>query len=479
MSRTTAGQVTTGPTNPPTRRGTELALLLFAVGIIGLAFVLACENQTQSVGASVGYYVGAYLILVLVMHFAVRRFAPYADPLILPCLAFLTGLGVVMLYRLDFPFAQQAASNGKTYADTAPRQLMWMAVATVVLVVVLWALKDHRTLARYGYTCGLAGLVLLVLPGMLPYSISGAGGAKLWLRFGPIQVQPGEFAKVLIIIFVAAFLVSKRDLFTIAGRRFLGLELPRARDTGPLLVAWAVAVVVLMIEKELGMSLMFFGTMLVMVYLATERAAWVWIGLVLFIGGCVVADKLFTHVQQRVANWIDPFATYGADGGGFQMAQSLFSLGSGGIAGAGFGAGHPEQVPVVTSDFIIAAIGEELGFIGLTAVILVYLLLAMRGMRGALAVRDTFGKLLGGGLAFLLGLQVFVVVGGVSKLIPQTGLTAPFLSAGGSSLVANFVLVALLLRISDAARKPQPSSPPRPAASIAEANTVLVERPSS
>jgi cell division protein FtsW (lipid II flippase) len=458
----------------PTRRGTELALLGFVAGLVALAFVLISENQFQTLRPEVLLYVAGYAVLFGLAHLAVRRLAPYADPLILPCASLLNGLSIAMLYRLDTPLAQLALQAGRGYSNAAPKQLIWTALSLAAMVAVLWGVKDHRTLSRYGYTFGLVGLVLLVLPGVLPCSISCVGGAKLWIIIGPVSIQPGEFAKVLIILFVAAFLVSKRDLFTIAGRKVFGLELPRPRDTGPLLIAWAIAILVLMIETELGASLMFFGTVLAMVYLATERSAWVWIGIVLFMGGATLAYKMFIHVQTRVTNWIDPFAD--AQNDGYQMVQSLFSLGSGGIAGAGLGAGHPELVPVVSSDFIVSAFGEELGFIGLTAMIVVYMMLAMRGLRSGLAVRDTFGKLLAGGLSFLLMWQMFVVIGGISKLIPETGLTAPFLSAGGSSLLASYIMVALLLRISDAARRPQ-ASRPKPQAPIAEASTVLVERP--
>jgi cell division protein FtsW (lipid II flippase) len=280
-------------------------------------------------------------------------------------------------------------------------------------------------------------------------------------------------------IFFAAFLVSKRDLFMAAGKKVMGIELPRSRDLGPLLIAAAACIGILVFETDLGTSLLFFGIILMMLYVATERAIWVVLGSGLFIIGAVVAYNLFTHVQQRVANWIDPLATYDKVGGGYQIAQGLFGLGTGGVAGTGLGAGRPDMVPFASSDFITAAIGEELGFIGLAAILMVYLILAMRGMRSALAVRDTFGKLLGGGLSFAIVMQVFVVVGGVTKLIPETGITAPFLSQGGSSLLSNYILVALLLRISDAARRPQsrPKPQPQPQAPLAEAHTVMVQRP--
>jgi cell division protein FtsW (lipid II flippase) len=290
------------------------------------------------------------------------------------------------------------------------------------------------------------------------------------------SIQPGEFAKILLMVFFAAFLVSKRDLFTAAGRRVLGMDLPRARDLGPLIAAWAVCIGIMVLQKDLGSSLLFFGIVLVLLYVATERAAWVVVGLAMFSIGAVIAWRLFTHVQVRVQNWVDPFADYSNTG--YQIAQSLFGLGTGGIFGAGLGAGRPEMIPEANTDFITAVLGEELGFVGLAALLLIYTVFAMRGLRSALAVRDTFGKLLGGGLAFAVCFQVFIVVGGVTKLIPMTGITAPFLSYGGSSLLANYVLVALLLRISDAARAPKPVAKPKvqqPA--IADQHTVMVERP--
>jgi cell division protein FtsW (lipid II flippase) len=345
-----------------------------------------------------------------------------------------------------------------------------------LFVAVLALVRDHRMLARYGYTCGLVGLAALALPGLLPSAISEVNGAKIWLRLGGLTIQPGEFAKILIMIFVAAFLVTKRDLFTTAGRKVLGMELPRARDLAPLLAAWGLSLVVLVLEKDLGTSLLFFGVVLVLVYVATERVSWLVIGLIFFLGGATVSDMIFKHVQQRVTAWINPFSDY--NGAGYQMAQSLFGLGTGGVFGTGLGAGRPDLVPEAHTDFITAAIGEELGFVGLAAVLLIYLLVVMRGMRTALTVRDTFGKLLAAGLAFAIGLEVFIVVGGVTKLIPLTGLTAPFLAYGGSSLLANYILVALLLRISHAARSPAaPAASRKPVAPLAEARTEMVQRP--
>ncbi|HEU5473160.1 MAG TPA: FtsW/RodA/SpoVE family cell cycle protein [Actinophytocola sp.] len=477
-----AGQVSSAAPDrsAPTRRGTELFMLSFAAVLVTGALMLVEVNQEEQLTLRLLWYGLAYLAVFAVAHLAVRAWAPYADPLILPCVALLNGIGLVVIYRLDLAYAERAVQTATEVNNQVPKQILWTVIALGLFLAVLKVVKDHRTLTRYGYMFGLVGLVLLALPAVLPDLIAPTiNGAKIWLRIGVFSIQPGEFAKILLLIFFAAFLVSKRDLFMAAGRRVLGVDLPRGRDLGPILVAWAVSVGVLIFEKDLGTSLLFFGILLVMLYVATERLIWVVVGLGLFVAGCVVAYNVFGHVAQRVQTWLDPFADY--DRGGFQIAQALFGFATGGVGGTGLGAGRPDMVPLANSDFITAAIGEELGLIGLAALLLVYTMLAMRGMRSALAVRDTFGKLLGGGLAFALIMQVFVVVGGVTALIPLTGITAPFLSAGGSSLLANYILVALLLRISDAARRPQTGARPKPAAQapLAEAHTVMVERPQS
>ena len=273
-------------------------------------------------------------------------------------------------------------------------------------------------------------------------------------------------------VFFASYLVTKRDVLSLASRRVAGVDLPRGRDLGPVLLAWLLSVLVLVGEKDLGTSLLFFGIFVVMLYVATERTSWLLIGLGLFTLGAFVAYQLFGHVQQRVSVWLHPF-DYRNDQG-YQIVQSLFGLGTGGLFGTGLGGGRPETVPFAKTDFIVATVGEELGLFGLVALLVVYALIVSRGFRAGLTVRDSFGKLLAGGLAFTLAFQVFIVVGGVTKLIPLTGLTTPFLSYGGSSLVANFALVAMLLRISDAARRP--AAPPAPRPPLAEAVTEVVSR---
>ncbi|GAA2665799.1 MULTISPECIES: FtsW/RodA/SpoVE family cell cycle protein [Actinosynnema] len=461
---------------PPTKRSTELFLLAFGAVLVTAALVLVEANQEKELSLNIIWYGLAYLVMLAVTHLAVRTWAPYADPVILPCVTLLNGIGLVVIHRIDLGMAD-VLIEGEPWSPAAPKQVMWTGLSLVLFCAALKLLKDHRTLAKFGYVSGLVGLVALILPGVLPGFIAPTiNGAKIWLRFGGVSIQPGEFAKILLMVFFAAFLVSKRDLFTIAGRRFLGMDLPRARDLGPLIAVWAVVVSVMVLQKDLGSSLLFFGIVLVLLYVATERAVWIIIGVGLFMGAAVVAWRLFIHVQTRVDNWIDPFAAPLVEG--HQILQSLFSFGTGGLFGAGLGGGRPDLVPEANTDFIAAVIGEELGLVGLVAVLLLYTVFALRGLRNALSVRDTFGKLLGGGLAFAVAFQVFIIIGGVMKLIPMTGITAPFLSKGGSSLLANYVLVALLLRISDAARSPQaPVKPRAQQPAIADQFTVMVERP--
>ena len=427
-------------------------MLIFAVVIALAAYAdvgLTRRHQIPSDTLTYGLGLGA---LLLVAHLAVRRFASYADPLLLPCSALLNGLGLVLIHRLDLVAPKADRSD-------ATLQLAWSAIGVVAFIAVLLLVRDHRHLQRYTYTTMLLGLVLLAIPSILPARFSEVNGARNWIRFAGFSIQPGEFAKILLVIFVAGFLVAKRDALALASHRFAGIDLPRGRDLGPVLLAWLVSVGLLVRGRDLGMSLLFFGFFIVMLYIATERLSWLLIGLVLFCGGTFVAYHLFAHVRERFDIWLHPFQH--AQGSAYQLVQALFGFASGGLLGTGLGNGRPDLVPFAKSDFIIATVGEELGLTGLMAVLLLYVVIVSRGLRTSLSVRDSFGKLLAAGLSVCLAVQIFVVVGGVMRLIPLTGITTPFLSYGGSSLVSNWALIALLLRISDSARRPAPPPAPR------------------
>ncbi len=463
---------------PPGRtgRGAELGLLVFAVLLAGLGYTAVQVSVTGSADGGVLSYSAGLAVLYGIAHLAVRRFAPYADPLILPCVGLLNGLGLVMIRRLDLAVAETARQQGKVIprAD-APLQLVWTVIGVLGFVALLAFVRDHTRLARYAYTAAAAGLVLLMLP-----AVPGVGatinGARLWVRFGPLTVQPSEVAKILLMVFFAAYLVSKRDVLSLASRRVLGIDFPRARDLGPVLAAWGFSILVLVRENDLGSSLLFFGIFVAMLYIATERVSWLLIGLTMFLGSSVIVYSAISHVRDRIDTWRDPF--HYASGNGYQIVQGFFGMGTGGILGTGLGEGSPNTVPYAKTDFIVAAIGEELGLVGVMAVLVLFLLVVARGLRAAVGCRDSFGKLLAGGLAFSLALQVFVIVGGVTGLIPLTGVTLPFLSYGGSSVVTNYVLVALLLRISDAGRRPAPApvSPATARAQLADAPTTVVRR---
>jgi cell division protein FtsW (lipid II flippase) len=453
----------------PKRRGTEAVLLGFAVLITVVAQCIVDLTITGSLRPEMAAFSVWITALWVIAHLVVRKWAPYADPLLLPAVALLVGLGLTVIHRLDLADEQV---NGAVTREDAPVQLIWATLGVLLFVAVLVVVRDHRTLSRYAYTLALIGLGLLALPAVLPASISAVNGAKIWIRVAGFSIQPGEFAKICLVIFFAAYLVDKRDVLALASRRVAGLELPRGRDLGPVLLAWVLSILVLVFERDLGSSLLLFGIFVVMLYIATERSSWLLIGVGLFAGGAYIAYNIFAHVRARVDVWLDPFAYY-PDNGGYQLVQSLFGLGTGGLFGAGLGGGRPDQVPVAKSDFIASAVGEELGLFGLVAVIVVYLILVERGLRTSLIVRDAFGKLLAAGLAFAIAWQVFVVLGGVTGLLPLTGLTTPFLAYGGSSLVANFVLVGILVRISDAARRPA-APHPAPQQRLGDAPTEVV-----
>jgi cell division protein FtsW (lipid II flippase) len=433
------------------RRGAELFLLVLALAVGIGAYAAVGVGVDGAVPANILGY-GSWLAgLAVLSHLVVRFVAPYADPVLLPVVTALNGLGLAVIYRLDLAYQSMPVKPQGLPA----KQLTWMSVGVVLFMLTLLILRDHRVLARFTYTSGLGAIVLLLLP-LVPGVGTTINGAKIWINLGPFSLQPGEVAKVLLVVAFAGYLVVHRDALALAGRRFLGVDLPRGRDLGPILGMWLISLGVLVFQRDLGSSLLFFGLFLVMLYVATERSGWLVVGTVLFLGGATLAYYLFGHVQNRVNIWLSPMEYYDRTPGSFQIVESLFGMAWGGLIGRGFGGGQPYRVPYAESDFIVGAIGEELGLTGVIAIILLYGLLVERALRAALICRDGFGKLMATGLAAVLALQVFVVIGGVTRLIPLTGLTTPFLSYGGSSLVANWVIAALLLRISDQARRPVP-----------------------
>ncbi|WP_343074693.1 FtsW/RodA/SpoVE family cell cycle protein [Nakamurella aerolata] len=442
-----------------TGRAAEIGLLTFAAVIVSCALIIVELNQDQQLSWDLAWYGGGYLLALLITHLLVRWLAPYADPVLMPVAALLNGLGLVMIHRLDLADVARAKAGGDpTGALEAPLQLMWTAVALGLFLLVLLVVRDHTKLQNYAYTLALAGVVFLAIPAILPARYSAVNGAKIWIKIpGLFSIQPSEFAKIALIIFCAAFLSSRVGVLGQAGKRFLGLTLPRMRDLGPLALVLVIALGILVRGNDLGTSLLLFGIVLVMLYLATSRISWVIICLLAFGAGCVLMYQLFPHFKVRVDIWLHPFAD--PSGSSYQLVQSLFGLGTGGIFGTGLGAGRPDLVPFASTDFITAAFGEELGLVGLTVIIVLYMLLTSRGIRTGIAARDKFGALLAGGLAFSIALQVFIIVGGVTRLIPLTGLTTPFLSYGGSSLLANYMILALLVRISDSSRRPPPPPP--------------------
>ena len=433
------------------RRGAELFLLVLALAVGVGAYAAVGLGVDQEVPADLIGYGGWLAVLVVGCHVVVRFVAPYADPVLLPVVAALNGLGLAVIHRLDL--AYEAADKPDGFAQ---QQLIWMTLGVLLFVATLVLLRDHRVLQRFTYTSGLAAIVLLLLP-MLPVIGSTINGARIWIHLGPFSFQPGEIAKVLLVIAFAGYLVLHRDALALAGRRVLFVDLPRGRDLGPILAMWLISLGILVFQRDLGSSLLFFGLFLIMLYVATERPGWLIVGGGLFLAGAFLAYKLFSHVAIRVDVWLQPFDYYDKRGDlSFQPVEAMFGMGWGGLIGRGFGDGSPDRVPYANSDFIVASIGEELGLTAVIAVVLLYGLIVERALRAALVCRDGFGKLVATGLAGVFTIQVFVVIGGVTRLIPLTGLTTPFLSYGGSSLVANWVIIALLLRISDQARRPIP-----------------------
>jgi cell division protein FtsW (lipid II flippase) len=432
---------------PTKLRNIEAGLIVFAMVITSAALALVDLGAVGRLDVSIiGLTLGLGGI-VLTLHLVLRFIAQDADPLILPIVTLLNGLGIAMIHRLDL------ANDLVGWQSQANRQIVWTAIAMVVAIVVMVVVRNHRVLQRYRYLWMVVGVALLVMP-LVPGIGVTINGARLWVNLGFVTFQPGEIGKIALALFFAGYLVTARDSLSMVGRKFLGIRWPQQKDLGPIFIVWIVAMLVLIFQRDMGTSLLYFGLFLVLMYVATGRAIWFVVGGGLFGAGALVASRFLTYVQGRFDAWLDSFnpAHYEAIGGSYQLVQGLFGLAAGGVIGTGLGAGHPDIVPLAESDYIVASLGEELGLVGLFALLSLYLLFISRGMRIGVNGADDFGRLLAVGLTFVIALQVFIVIGGVTRVIPVTGLTTPFLAAGGSSLVANWIIVALLLRLSDTVR---------------------------
>ncbi|WP_017573208.1 FtsW/RodA/SpoVE family cell cycle protein [Nocardiopsis halotolerans] len=444
---------------PVKRRNAELVLIIFAIAITMAGIAIAGLNISGEIPSAMWTVGLTFAAMAAAAHVAMRFVAPYADPLILPCTLFLNGIGVAMIWRVSAGEAENAESAG------AGSQLMWTAIGLAVCFLIIIFLKDPRVLQRYTYISGLVAIFLLALP-IIPGLGQEVYGARLWINIpGLGTMQPSEFAKIALVIFLASYLMNKRQVLQIVGKpikvgRFTLIELPRARDLAPILVGWVLAIGILVLLRDLGTSLLLFGTFLAMLYVATQRSSWVTIGLAMFAVGAFTAYLLFWHVKARVNIWFNAFdqEVYYAVGGSQQLVEGLVGMAYGGLFGTGLGAGELYSTFAADSDLILATLGEELGLTGLLAVLMVLGLLVERGMRVALAVTGSFNKLLASGVAFLLAYQVFIVLGGLTRVIPLTGSTTPFMAAGGSALVASWIMMGILLRISDNARRPAPQA---------------------
>jgi cell division protein FtsW (lipid II flippase) len=415
------------------RRNAELGLGFLAIVVTIGGYVLLALARGPSLPPGLAALGAAVVGLYVVAHVAVRRLAPGADGTLLPLAALLNGIGFVVITRLD--------------RDLARIQSVWSAVGVAAFVLTLVLVRHVHRLERYTYTFALLALGLLLVP-MVPHIGLTVNGARIWAHLGPLHFQPGEPAKVLWVLFFAGYLTRTRELLSQGTRTIGRMRLPALRHLGPLLAVWGVSILVLVFERDLGSSLLLFAVFAAMLYMATERGAYVVGSLAMFSAGATVAYHLFGHVRDRVQGWLNPWP-YRHSVKGYQIILSWYAFAAGGAYGKGIGLGIPGRIPYASTDFIFAAIGEELGLIGALAVVMCFLLLVGSGFRIAIEGNRTFSKLFAAGLTTILGLQTFIIVGGVTRLIPLTGITLPFVSYGGSSLVANFVILALLLRMSD------------------------------
>jgi cell division protein FtsW (lipid II flippase) len=450
---------------PNRRRSTELWMMLFACGVVLFAFLNVVGSLKDQHLSSVFEYMVAFLVIVLVAHLAIRLWAPYADPLLLPIATVLNGLGIVMIYRLNQVGRDGNPGNGGPITTLSrgatTTQIIYSVIGVIVLVLFLRFVKDIKSLQPYTYLLGLAGLFLIALPALLPSSISGVAGtgAKIQVSIGGFSVQPEEFGKLLLAASFASYLVVNGKKLSLLTEKWWIFSLPRRRDLGPIIVVWALSMLLLIFEGDIGTSAVFMGLFVAMLYISTGRRSWAVLGFLMFIAGAFVAGTFVSHVHQRFTAWLDPFSNANLvqlPQPSYQLVQGLYGMGNGGLLGKGLGGGQPFWTPLVQSDLIFTAFGEELGLAGVMALLLLYGLFVQRGLRTAMVVKDDYSKLLASGLSFMFALQVFVIVGGVTRLIPLTGITTPFLSQGGSSLIASWLLVAVLARLSDAARRPAP-----------------------
>jgi cell division protein FtsW (lipid II flippase) len=458
------------------RRNAELALLVIGLAVTASG-LLIIDHSTfgRTTGESLRI-ITAFGLAGLVAHLVVRARAPHADPLLLPAAMLLNGVGLIGIHRLDVANQLRAEAQQRSVPNAdAIAQSTWTVVGLALLCLVLVAVSDHRRLQRYTWTTMLAGFILLLLP-LAPVIGREIRGATLWISIAGFSFQPAELAKIALTISFAGYLAVYGNVLASVRHRYFGLDMPRPRDLGPLVVAWIISLSVLIFQRDLGTSLLFFGLFVVLLYVATQRRTWPVLGAVLFLAGSFAAWRMFSHVQTRVSLWLDPFQGDGTS----QVALGLYGLAGGGMFGTGLGQGYPQIVPFAESDFIFATLGEELGIVGATALLVLYAIIVQRGLRIAHVSRDGFSVLLATGLSTVIGLQAFVVIGGVTRLIPLTGLTTPFLSYGGSSLVANWAIVALLLRMSHAVRRPVDETVYQPEPQSAKhsqvADTQVIER---
>lgn len=426
----------------------QISLLLFAMAISFIAFFQMFERTAGTFPQQYAILLGVAAAMFLVLWGLTIRFQPYASQSIMPCVLMLNAIGTMMIARID----QQSG------ATVGTKQLLWLIVALVFAGAIIVGMRDYRILRRFSYVSMVVGLLLLLSP-MVPGLGIDINGASVWIRVPGGTIQPAEFAKLFLAFFFAAYLFDHRDQLAVGGKKVLGLQLPRIKDMGPIIIIWGVSMGVLVMQHDLGTSLMFFAMFVAMLYVSTGRKSWIVIGLIAFAAGAVLAASIFSHVGSRVDAWLNPFSDEQYNkhfGGSWQIVTGIFGLASGGIIGTGIGQGYPNLTTYGNSDFIYTSIGEEIGLTGLLAVLVIYLIIIASGFITAMKIKDGFGKLLASGLVFTMAFQVFTVVGGVTLVIPLTGMTLPYMAAGGSSLIANYILAALLVVISNAANKPEP-----------------------